>query len=758
LNTLTFEKFSKLDRTEPVAFGLPFAEGELPDPGAFRLLDGRAPIPCQTKVTGTWPDGSVRWLFVRSIVDLPGNAPKEFSFATDGEPPAPEPRRSVALEEREDGSICVDTGPLALTVPADGLRPVCDVRLHGEPIWDDDPFCGFRMAFGPHELDSCKTPVSFTVEEAGPLCAVVRIDPDPPADDAVPGARARLVFWAGMPWFTMQYTVTNRSKELETATDVRAWTLDLEPRGEAPGLRAAVASYRDRVERSDERVVLRFDADWWKADSCEHQTDCFAHNTWADWECGRGGLMISVRHATQSFPKGYVVEPGRMSVELFPPDESEPLEWFAGVAKTHELLFHFHGPDASDQELGTRAARFQLDDHPVIPVERFARAGAWAERIFDGPHARRALARLATIADHRPVGLGLFYFGDDWGAGYTHQGRGEAGVDEGDKIVWLNNEYDATHHHYLFWALTGERRFLEYGLNSARHWMDVDIVHSDVGPNRKGGHIAHCRRHAAQVHVYPSHQWVQGLFDTWHLTGNPDALDAARGVADNIAWQTEHSGYLEPGTKSTREMGWALRAMLAAWRETGDTRYHRLGERIEALFADWGRGTGELLAPYTVHTEPRVTFMNAITGTSLAKWGIETGSEQAKRIAIAVADDILANGMTVFGLPYYKELPSLRRTRAGIMALGLFACVHRLTGDRKYLEAGLPSLEQWMTSGRTGSMTFMKRAMKNGLYLAPVVFPPNSKSVGVCFPAVLEFLAAARGTNLAKNLDWRLEL
>ena len=759
MNTLTFEKFSKLDRTEPVAFGLPFAPGELPDPDAFRLLDGQRALPCQTTVTGTWPDGSVKWLFVRAIADLPGNAAKTFTFATDGAAPEPAPPQRVALDKQPNGSLRVNTGPLELTVPAAGLWPVRDVRLDGRALWDDDPFRGLRLTFGPHELDSREDPVTLTVEESGPLCAVVRIDADLPYDDdTVPGVRVRLTFWAGTPWFTMRYTVTNRRRELETWTEVRDWTLELEPRGDSPALRTAVGCYRDRVQRSEERAALRFTADWWKSNSCEHLTDCYAHNTWADWQGERGGLLVSVRHATQNVPKGYVVEPERVSVELYPPSEEGALEWFAGVAKTHELLFHFHGREASDAELGCRAAQFQLGDHPALSRERFARSGVWVERLFDGPHSRQILTKLARIADSRPVGYGVFNFGDDWSAGYSYQGRGEAGVDPGDKLVWLNNEYDVTHHFYTFWALTGERRFLEYGLNTGRHWMDVDIVHSDVDPKRKGGHLAHCRRHAAVAAVYPSHQWVQGLFDTWHLTGDSDALDAARGVADNIAWQVEHCGFLEPGTTSTREMGWALRAMLFAWRETGDERYRQLGEKIEALFADWGRGTGALLAPYTVHSEPRVNFMNALTATSLAMWGLETGSERAKQIAAAVADDIIANGMTVFGLPYYKELPSLRRLGAGVMVIELLAYAYRLTGDRTYLEAGLPSVEDWMSCGLTGSIGYVKREMTNGLYLEPKPFPTNTKTFGVCAPAVLGFVAAAGSEKLADQLDFRLEL
>jgi hypothetical protein len=751
VNTLTFDKFSKFDRTEPVAFGIPFAQAELPDPAAFRLVDGDRTIPCQTRVTGSWPDGSVRWLFVRAIVDLPGNAPKAFSFRTDCEGDAPQPEARVTVAEGDGAALDVETGRLSCTIPAEGIWPALDIRLDGRPIWDDDPCAGVRMLFAGAEYDSTGLAISRAVEEDGPLCAVVRIDAELDDDDTVPGIRVRLTFWAGKPWFTMACTVVNRSSELETITEVTDWALEIEPAGESPTLRVACGQYRDQVITSSEHAELHVDADWWRHNTCEHTTDCYAHNSWADWQAERGGILVSLRHATQNFPKSYVAEPDRLAVELYPSEEEDPLEWFAGVAKTHEVLFHLHGPDASDEELGARAAQFQLGDHPRLDPQRFAASGAWTEGFVAGPHSRRVLGKLAGIADARTVGLGVFNFGDDWGPGYTYQGRGESGVDEGDKLVWLNNEYDVTHHYYLMWAVTGERRFLEYGRNSARHWMDVDIIHSDAGPEKKGGHLAHCRRHAAVASVYPSHQWVQGLFDTWHLTGDPDALEAARGVADNVAWQVRNKGYLEPGRASTREMGWALRAMLHAWRETGEPQYRELGEQIEQLFADWGGGGGALLAPYTVHTEPRVNFMNALTGVSLAMWGLATGSARAKQIAVAVADDIIENGMTVFGLPYYKELPSLRRAGAGVMSMQLFAFTHRISGDAKYLDAGRPSLETWLEAGAgTG---FTKEPMTNGLYLRPALFPGTSKNFAVSMPAVLEFIAAG-GEELAKAYDF----
>ena len=251
MNTLRFEKFSKLDRREPVCFAVPCAKGELGDPADFRLLDGEQVIPCQVTVTGRWPDDSVRWLFVRAICSLPGNAAKEMRFAFTGNLPAAQPSVRVALHRNADGSLTVDTGPLTLVVPAHGLWPVTDVRLHGRALWDTDPFRGFRAVFGRVEHRSRDLEVRLCVEEPGPLCAVVRIDGvDRAGDDSLPGVRARLCFWAGMPWFTMQYSVTNRSRALGTAVEVRDWALDIEPAGQAPMMRASLACYGDWVRRS----------------------------------------------------------------------------------------------------------------------------------------------------------------------------------------------------------------------------------------------------------------------------------------------------------------------------------------------------------------------------------------------------------------------------------------------------------------------------------------------------------------------------
>lgn len=754
LNTLHFPKLSKYDRREPVTFAVPFAEGELANERSFRLMSGDTALPCQTSVTGTWPGGSVRWLFFRAQLNLPGNAAKTFHFRTDAIGEAPAPETALKIEQRDD-ALHVAIGALTCRIPRQGLWPVRDVAIGGKRIWDSDPFRGITMRFGEIVFDTSTRPMRVTIEERGPIRAVVRLDGTASDDANAPLIRARLTFWAGSSQVQFAYTVTSQNPTHNTFDEVRDWHFELQFETDAKRVRAAQGIYLDKIQRG-EKVAASFTADELLGMPFEHPADMYVANSWSDWESDRGGVFVSVKHAAQNFPKRYDTDARKMTIGLYPSSTPEPLEWFAGTAKTHEMLLAFHGPDFPDEKCSEASLQFHLPDVPVLPKDRYAHAGVWIEQLFDGPECRRAINAMAKVGQARAMGLGIFNFGDEWEPGYTNQGRGQSGKDEGDRLIWLNNEYDLTHHFYLFYARTGLRRFHDFALNTGQHWIDVDINHSSPEPRLRNGHIAHCRRHAGLVQVGPSHQWLQGLFDRYHFTGDPDALSAAIGVADNVVYLVESCGYLKVGEAQTREMGWALRAMLFAWRETHTPRYREVGQRIVTLFSEWAGQDGAMLAPYTSHTMVRVPFMNALTGTSLAMWHLATGDIAAKRVAVAIADDLIENATLPWGLPYYKELPTVQQPTASTLTIELYSYAYRLTGDRKYLEAALVPLEDELSNLTAG--TKVKRKMTNGIYTMHGSAPPGGKVFAQMLVPVLQTIAVANSERLVKSLDYRLEL
>lgn len=102
---------------------------------------------------------------------------------------------------------------------------------------------------------------------------------------------------------------------------------------------------------------------------------------------------------------------------------------------------------------------------------------------------------------------GMLNWGDTWDSGYTMQGRGNG------RVVWSNNEYDFPHSCALQYARTGVRRYLDYLLVTAKHWMDVDICHYSKNPLRIGGQWEHTAGHCANGVMVCSHEWVEGLLD-----------------------------------------------------------------------------------------------------------------------------------------------------------------------------------------------------------------------------------------------------
>ncbi|MGN6562348.1 MAG: hypothetical protein ACTHMU_06780, partial [Thermomicrobiales bacterium] len=86
-------------QAEPVTLALPLPPDALHNPADFRVHDAATPLPVQARATSTWPDGSVRWLFARTQVDLPGRAAKDitWSVAPDQQPDDGHPRVAGAI-------------------------------------------------------------------------------------------------------------------------------------------------------------------------------------------------------------------------------------------------------------------------------------------------------------------------------------------------------------------------------------------------------------------------------------------------------------------------------------------------------------------------------------------------------------------------------------------------------------------------------------------------------------------------------------
>ena len=696
MNRLQFEKVADFARKrEPVSLSVPFQQGRLTDPSRLGLEQGGQRIPVQTRVLSSWRDGSVRWLRLHSQPDLRANAYQELDFCEEGGSPAPE--QSLVVEKLEHG-IQVNTGPLQFMLPDSGFFPVTEVTLHGKRMWMGYPFGGFHMHVGEYEVNSAPSEVTQEVIEGGPLRAEILIQGkhrgsygDPYLD-----FRGRVVAYAGKPYVAVEHWFLH--KEGEAEGELRSLLLEFLPSTEQNAeLSVGEGYYGTHLQRDTEALERYLGAETLLYQANEHYEPAFYGDFWADWRTEDSGLAVSIYQAHQNFPKKLRAMQGGIECWLFPV-EAPAVAVRQGMGKSHRILLHFHDGRLPLEEVSRRSLQFQLPDIPTLSPGWYRENNPWAVDVFPAQLPDRWLTRLLMLHESRPLGLGMMHYGDAPDAGYTDQGRGKGST------VWVNNEYDRAHAAALLYCLTGQRSALASCEACARHGLEVDLCWKSEDPLREGGLVCHSRDHVTGG-VTPSHEWVEGFLDYYHLTGNVEGLLGAEQVAGNLLRHLEEKSMKTPGALSARDGGWTLRALAAMWWQTREDRFEAASVRLTDLFLEWEKEYGTLLAPYTSHSMPRVPFMVSIACNSMARWHAMHGDDAVKDFVVRAADDLLRSCTGKDGVLYYKEFPSLKRPAPTIHAIELLAQAYAYSKERRFLTAAVRNLcclqerSQWTSSG-----------------------------------------------------------
>ncbi len=690
---IQFETLSKYERLgEYVQVAVPFPAGTLREPDTVVVRDGQRLCPVQSRVTARWPDGSVRWLLVRFLVDLPANAPKTCVIDV-AAAPGPAPAEPVRIAASGRGKRDVTTGPLAVQLGGPGEPLLTRCGRDGEEAGLDRPaelaiHCGGRPA------QARVGAAGWQVVEGGPVFAEVRTEGqhiDPEGRGLLDFALG-LRFFAGKPWIQAEYRVLNREDGEWLEIDDVTWSFFFS--GEKlDQVRTALgeSNYRTAIQCGEQGAPIYklIDSDHLIYQANEQIPETHYGTFWADWAGPGGGLCVTQHQAHQNFPKAFRVDGNTLRAEIVPP-QAGGLRLARGMAKTHRLQLHFHGPDESIDLLDARTLQYQMPDVPLVSPHAFRQADVFPGIWVDKPIGRVERV-LLDLADQRTFAYGMLHWGDGPDRGYTSQGRGAG------KLVWTNNEYDVPHAAMQLFARTGERRFLDYLFVTAEHQMNIDVCHLSDDPLRHGGQVIHSADHVT-LGCSPCHEWVEGLIDYYHQTGDRFAWATAVGIGQNVLRHLEKPQLRQPAGAATRVTGWALRTLVALYRETGETCWKDPADRIANQFAEWYQRYGGWVAPYTSHTLVRVPFMMAIAACSCMRYWRVTGDEKVKELIIAAMRDMVDHCLMPDGRFYYKELPSLQRRGAGTYVLEALACAWELSGDEAFLEAGMVTFEESLAS------------------------------------------------------------
>ena len=589
-------------RPGPVTGGMPLPRGFCPDSRrlALRLEEDGTRLPLQASALSRWPDGSIRWVLMTFAADA--SVPRRSYLVTaDAREPAPAPAVPLRVTEAS-GSIEVDCGPLRIRF-RDGQAGLWDDFVLVRDGDELRPFVtgGSLAVIAADGLTQPVFPVAArcTLEEAGPLRAVVKVSRSEPIVDGAVDCFARIFCHAGEPWIRLDLTIVNCSDPGDVA-------------------------YRDEILRPQRGVKrvgsipLCFDlADWvgtsatfggdrppaatapegdsaaarlLRQESPSAFTVC--HGSTFRRETGQaegwaqvGQLRLAVREFWQQFPKaiGYDPRLRRLTLDLCASGEEDPFLFNPGVAKTHQIAIDFG--DGGGSDLVMHPPLCWLPPGAVLATEAVPPFGlvdptAWPG--FEALAAETAATWLARAANGRSPGF--LHYGDPGGNGYHHP------------------DHDLMLHFFR----TGDTGLFAVASAQARHRADVDIMH--YPPELRGWHHTEYPADHWDPRSGCIKEWIAGLCDYYCLTGDRRALDALEEVGD---WITR-ARPRDASRNAALPLGWMaqiapltdkpehwdeLRGLYAHLREValndayGD-RMFSVGHLVDGLFRYWS-ATGD---------------------------------------------------------------------------------------------------------------------------------------------------------------------
>ena len=162
-----------------VTWGVPFPRGVVRDPIAHLRAEEGLPLPTQTWELATWPDGSIKWLGLTAVV-----APEHGHALTLWPGEGPVPTQAVTCARPGIEVFCrVDTGAITVDVGDRGVYLIQEIKRAGRSVTGGIRLIARRQHVTAEDrwrvtrTEDCFGEIeSLTIEQAGPVRAVVRVD------------------------------------------------------------------------------------------------------------------------------------------------------------------------------------------------------------------------------------------------------------------------------------------------------------------------------------------------------------------------------------------------------------------------------------------------------------------------------------------------------------------------------------------------------------------------------------------------------
>jgi hypothetical protein len=699
----------------PLTVGVPFRPGFLPSGEPVSILDGTGkPGAVQTRVMETHGDGSAKWLLVDYQADMPPLGASSHALVAGEDRSRPAKGRRIEIRERGSG-LLVDNGVLELRMDRDRCKPLECITCGGRAVTSGGLDFRVTSEEGQDFYARNDPEARFEVEESGPLRLLLRWEGSHVGEG---GARhldviVRLTVYGGNPFLRVDHTLINR---LDPAiTRVKEAVAEFPIR--LPGTLHYTAAdiYRPPTDFAAESPVSLEQhrlGHFRIIDSSGEVLREFDDNSmgWLDVSGSRRGLLLAGKNFWQNHPKEISTDGRSLRCHLVP-DTGRPFPFPRGMAKTHTFFLYLHEGRTNAQRLIDLAFTVQRWPMPRAPSGYYQECGQLWDYFpsYPGLYPRleaglRNLFEPDRYHFPRNPSIGRAY-------GLKHYGDfvTRAGPDpDSPETYYLNNEYDTPHVLAMMFLRTGEVAKWWGAEAHALHMMDVDTCHHAVAmehqPDPKlmlNSQYRHCYQHIGSIqspgdprHIPASgsHTFAEGLLDYYHLTGDRRALEIASGYARNLAYAFG----LEEPVGAGRYSGWALLVMGGVQMVQPDEAIRREAERtIDKIISQQEEGGGILEA--TMHPRAFEDRRVHLCVRGLVKWHQATGDGKTRKLILDLMEAYLKSGLTEEGLPLYSNWPEdSKATTAmqGFANLESLSYAYSLTGDVRYVEAGIPGLCQ----------------------------------------------------------------
>lgn len=692
---------------EPVTSGVPFPQGAVLDAGKLALVDAAGkPVPAAFAAISLWPkDKSVRWALVDAQVNVPAGGAAELSVVQ-AAPAAP-----VAKLTCQDGAetVSVGSGRLKFVVRKKGFRLFESATLDGVPLLSACPE-GLAMTIaGVRYTSAADAESKVSVEEQNPMRVTILATGKLASADGAGRDRydyeVRMSAYAGSAVVKVAVTVV---KKYGSSKDVTHFIADL-----SLGLRLAQGgdlSYAlggdgapasgKLAEGKAASVLVKSSTSWEFGGEARGAGDPKGKKPltlgWGDLAGGQGGVAVGVYRCWQLWPKGIeLTGEGAVNVGLYPKAFGQELQFFTGMARTHELVLVFHGKDARPDDLQKRFAGVQKPLFLAAPPEWYCQSGALSSYAASGTKlvngAMEAFEKLdKTISGYfdRLMGPEL----DNWQLrGVTMDAYGwlaygdtlhwvwlkSDGADEPEgspwKIAWDANYYDLPHVACAYFARTGQRKYLDYHLDHAWHLMDIETVHWDPGfPLGGGSRRCPATNHVGfdppdhrepVINVSFDHHKSESIFERYYLTGGRFARESAMELLGH-AFRSKDAAY-ESGERRPANQ---INTLVAGYWCTGEEKYlQRARKVIEVGIQREEKFNG--------HYNPKGGFTDGVTVGAFCKYYQATQDEAVLKAIQRECDWYLSKG------------------GAGSNFTFAYVFCWKKTGDQKYLDKALKCMQ-----------------------------------------------------------------